>query len=116
MIEVVLVFRRDDERLEEARKAISDLVAANDDVTDPVQYNLTSSKFLEKRTAGSLLARHATFNTPLILFRKEGVVVRALYDEEVKDTADYPKMLFDKLKEARNAIPVIEDVYEDFED
>src|SRR5215217_7506568 len=106
-IELVLVYRRDDDGLDYIRELLGEVEENNEDVDCFVQYNLTSSKFLEKRTANSLLSRHATLNTPLILFRKEGVVVRALYSEEVIDISYYDQMIIRKLVEARQAIPVI---------
>mgnify|MGYP006362998039 CR=1 FL=1 len=114
MIELVLVHRREEE-LDFIREHLIELQNNNIDVMFLAEYNINSSKFLERRTANSLMSRHATLKSPLILFKKEGVVVRALYSEEVNDLSEYPDLIIKKYLEALVAVPVIEPEEEIFE-
>ena len=67
MIELVLVHRREEE-LDFIREHLIELQNNNIDVMFLAEYNINSSKFLERRTANSLMSRHATLKSPFMIF------------------------------------------------
>lgn len=84
-IGVILVYTKEDEEIQHIVSvlgSIMDITGVNGLPFSLKDYNAKSSLFLEKRTANSLLSQHGTSATPLILFSKNGTVVRALYKEE----------------------------------
>lgn len=55
------------------------------------EYNIESSKFIERRTGKSYLMQFATTNIPLLLFKDEDKVYAAHYYEEGPATVEIIK-------------------------
>ena len=114
-VQVSLVYTKDDEGVIDIPNFIGDWIIKNKTPIGFKTYNAKSSGFTEKRTANSFLSKHGTTNTPLMLFSKEGVVVRALYKEEHKNYDSFADAFIDKYYEALKAEVPEQYVEETFE-
>jgi len=113
---IILIYNKEDDNLLEINKIIFEefLKDKTELPVESVAMNVKSSKFTEQRTANSLLRQHGTTKTPLLLFRKKGVSVRAIYSEEIKAISDYNALLPKRFEEAKGIEVTIveEEVFE----